>query len=177
MNASPQPHLTRAALRTASSRPAARLRESRSTQRHKRQRGIAAIEFALLVPPLLVIVLGMAQFGWLLGNYVMVANATSSAARYFAAQRGTTTPYSATKTQVNTSASYLSTGNLSITTYVNGTQCTSDSDCATALASAAGDPATVTITYSSFAPLFKGTLAGLVGMPGSLNATMVERVQ
>jgi Flp pilus assembly protein TadG len=173
MKASPLPHTTRTGLL----KPASRLRTFRPALAARRQRGIAAIEFALLAPPLLAIALGMAQFGWLLSNYVMVANAASSAARYFAAQRGTTTPYSATKTQVNTSASYLSTGNLSITTYVNGTQCTSDSNCATALSSATGDPATVTVTYSSFSPLFKGTLAGLVGMPTSLNSTMVERVQ
>ena len=112
-----------------------------------------------------------------MANYVMVTNAASSGARYFAAQRGTATPYTATKTQVVTSAAYLTTGNLSITTYVNGTQCTSDSDCATDLSAAANAPATVTVTYSSFSPLFKGKLAGLVGMPASLNSTMVERVQ
>jgi Flp pilus assembly protein TadG len=161
-----------------SSRPAASTpAHSRKAAPRQRQRGIAAVEFALLAPPLLVIVLGIAQFGWLLGNYVMVTNAASSGARYFAAQRGTATPYTATKTQVVSSAAYLNSGNLSITTYVNGTQCTSDSDCATALSAAASSPATVTVTYSSFSALFKGTLAGLIGMPGSLNSTMVERVQ
>ncbi|MEW6342815.1 MAG: TadE/TadG family type IV pilus assembly protein [Paraburkholderia sp.] len=173
MKASPLSHTTSTPLR----KPLPGLRRFGAAQGPKRQRGIAAIEFALLAPPLLAVALGMAQFGWLLGNYVMVANSASSAARYFASQRGTTTPYSSTKTQVNSSASYLSTGNLSITTSVNGTQCTSDADCATALASAAGDPATVTVTYSSFSPLFKGTLAGLAGVPSSLNSTMVERVQ
>ncbi|MGF7129698.1 Flp pilus assembly protein TadG [Paraburkholderia sp. EB58] len=151
-------------------------RSRKATLRH-RQSGIAAVEFALLAPPLLVIVLGIAQFGWLMANYVMVTNAASSAARYFASQRGTATPYTSTKTQVVTSAAYLATGNLSITTYVNGTQCTSDSDCATDLSAAANSPATVTVTYSSFSPLFKGKLAGLVSMPASLNSTMVERVQ
>jgi Flp pilus assembly protein TadG len=151
-------------------------RPRKARLRH-RQRGIAAVEFALLAPPLLVIVLGIAQFGWLLGNYVMVTNAASSGARYFAAQRGSATPYTATKTQVTASAAYLNSGNLSITTYVNGTQCTSDSDCATDLSAAANSPATVTVTYSSFSPLFNGSLAGLVGMPASLNSTMVERVQ
>jgi Flp pilus assembly protein TadG len=150
---------------------------SRKVAPRRRQGGIAAIEFALLAPPLLVIVLGIAQFGWLLGNYVMVTNAASSGARYFAAERGAATPYTSTTTQVTTSAAYLTSGNLSITTYVNGTQCTSDSDCATALSAAANSPATVTVTYSSFSPIFKGTVAGLVGVPTSLNSTMVERVQ
>jgi Flp pilus assembly protein TadG len=147
------------------------------TNLRKRQKGIAAVEFALLAPPLLVVVFGIAQFGWLLANYVMVSNAAASGARYFASQRGSSTPYSATKTQVNASAAYLSPGNLSIATYVNGTLCTSDSDCQAALSSAASNPATLTVTYSSFSPLFKGKLAGLVGMPAALNATVVERVQ
>ncbi|MGF6726261.1 Flp pilus assembly protein TadG [Paraburkholderia sp. GAS41] len=159
-----------------SSLAVAGLGRSRQATSRRRQRGIAAVEFALLAPPLLVIVLGIAQFGWLLGNYVMVANAASSGARYFAGQRGSATPYTATQAQVATSAAYL-TGTLTLTTYVNGTQCTSDTDCATDLASAANAPTTVTVTYSSFSPLFKGKLAGLVGMPTSLSATMIERVQ
>ena len=155
----------------------AHARKAGMPNRRKRQSGVAAVEFALLAPPLLVIVLGIAQFGWLLGNYVMVSNAASSGARYFAAQRGSSTPYSSTKTQVNASSAYLNSSDLSITTYVNGTQCTSDSDCQTALSAAATDPATVTVSYSPFSPIFKGTLAGLVGMPSSLNSTVVERVQ
>jgi len=148
----------------------------------KKQKGIAAVEFAVVAPVLLAIVLGLAQFGWLLGNYVMVANAASAGARYFAAQRGSTTPYSGTQTQVQTAGSTLTTGNLSITATVNGANCTSDTACAADLTSAASGSAVataaVTVTYSNFSPLFKGALAGLYTMmPTALNATAVERVQ
>jgi Flp pilus assembly protein TadG len=147
----------------------------------KKQKGVAAVEFALLIPLLLLIVVGVAQFGWLYGNYVMVANAASAGARYFASQRGTTSPYSATQTQVQTSAALLNTANLSIATAVNGTACTSDSGCATGLTSAGGTSAvgtaSVTVTYS-FSPLFKGQLSGLYAMmPTKLNVTAAERVQ
>jgi Flp pilus assembly protein TadG len=153
-----------------------------ATMMLKKQKGIAAVEFALLVPVLLVIALGLAQVGWLLSNYVMVANAASAGARYFASQRGTTTPYSGTQTQVQTSAAVLNTGNLSITASVNGGNCTSDSACASDLTSAASASAVataaVTVTYSNFSPLFKGSLSGLYSMmPSALNATAVERVQ
>jgi Flp pilus assembly protein TadG len=47
---------------------------------------------AVLMPVILLVLLGIAQFGWLLVNYIVVGNAASSAARTFASQRGTTTP-------------------------------------------------------------------------------------
>ncbi|MFM0209119.1 TadE/TadG family type IV pilus assembly protein [Paraburkholderia sediminicola] len=148
----------------------------------KRQKGVAAVEFAVVVPVLLVIAVGLAQFGWLLSNYVMVANAASAGARYFAAQRGTATPYSGTQTQVQTSAAVLNSGNLSITASVNGGNCTSDTACAADLTSAASGAAVataaVTVTYSNFSPLFTGSLFGLFKMmPSALNATAAERVQ
>lgn len=153
-----------------------------ATMTLKKQKGIAAVEFAILAPVLLLIALGLVQFGWLLSNYVMVANAASAGARYFASQRGTTSPYSGTQTQVQTSAAGLSTGNLSITATVNGGNCTSDTACAADLTSAASGAAVATaavsVTYSNFSPLFKGALSGLYSiMPSALNATAVERVQ
>ncbi|NIF53394.1 TadE/TadG family type IV pilus assembly protein [Burkholderia sp. Ax-1724] len=159
-------------------RPTHRLRGASAL---KKQQGVAAVEFALLAPVLLLIVLGVAQFGWLLGNYMMVANAASAGARYFASQRGTTSPYTATQTQVNASASLLKTSNLSIAASVNGTACTSDSACASGLTSAGGTSAvgtaTVTVSYT-FVPIFKGSLSGLYAMmPTTLNASAVERVQ
>jgi Flp pilus assembly protein TadG len=165
-----------------SRRQSPRIREWGAAMTLKKQKGIAAVEFALLVPILLAIALGLAQFGWLLGNYVMVANAASAGARYFASQRGTTSPYTGTQTQVQASAAVLTTGNLSITASVNGGNCTSDTACASDLTSAASGAAVataaVTVTYSNFSPLFKGALAGLYSMmPAALNATAVERVQ
>jgi Flp pilus assembly protein TadG len=173
---------TRASVTRRSWRLSRRVHEREAVMTHKKQQGIAAVEFALLVPVLLVIALGLAQFGWLLGNYVMVANAASAGARYFASQRGTTTPYSGTQTQVQTSAAVLNTGNLSITATVNGGNCTSDAACAADLTSAASGSAVataaVTVTYSNFSPLFKGALSGLYSMmPTALNATAAERVQ
>ena len=158
------------------------LMSGEAAMRLKKQKGVAAVEFALLVPVLLVIALGLAQLGWLLSNYVMVANAASAGARYFASQRGTTAPLTGTQTQVQTSAAVLNTGNLSITASVNGGNCTSDTACAADLTSAASGSAVataaVTVTYSSFSPLFKGAFDGLYSMmPSALNATAVERVQ
>jgi len=157
------------------------MRRRRAAMRLQRQRGVAAVEFALFAPLLLTLVIGIAQFGWMFGNYVMVANAASSGARYFASQRGTANPYSATQTQVGTSAALLTTSKLTIATSVNGAACSSDSSCAADLTSAGGTSAvgtaTVTVSYT-FVPLFKGTLSRLYTMiPTSLSASAVERVQ
>ena len=142
----------------------------------KRQKGMVAVELAIVAPVLIVIVLGIAQFGWLLANSVMVAAAASAAAQNFAFQRGTTTPYSSTVTQMTSSSSWLKSQNLSITTSVNGTQCASDTACATALTSATGQAAAVTVAYT-FTPLLQGAMFGLAAMPSSLSTTEVNRVQ
>jgi Flp pilus assembly protein TadG len=147
----------------------------------KKQKGVAAVEFAILAPLLLLIVLGVAQFGWMFGNYMMVANAASAGARYFASQRGASSPYTATQGQVQLSAGILNTAKLSIAMSVNGSACTNDSGCASGLNSAGGTgavgTAAVTVIYT-FSPLFTGRLSGLYSMmPTALNATAVERVQ
>jgi Flp pilus assembly protein TadG len=148
----------------------------------KRQKGVAAVEFGIVMPFLLLIALGMIQFGWLLINYVMVSDAASSGAIYFASQRGATNPYSATQTQVFSSSTRLTAANLSIATSVNGTTCATDAACATALSNAmpsasSVSTATVTITYT-FTPLIGGSLFGLAAMmPSSLVNSVAERVQ
>ncbi|WP_414719343.1 TadE/TadG family type IV pilus assembly protein [Trinickia sp.] len=148
----------------------------------KRQRGAAAVEMALVLPFLLLLFLGLIQFGWLLLNSVSVVNAASDTARFFASQRGVATPYTNTQAQVRAAASLLTPSGLSVTTTVNGVACTSDAGCAAALASASSPsvsiPATVTVTYSSFRPIFSGPVYSLdFTMPSQLTSSATERVQ
>jgi hypothetical protein len=113
---------------------------------------------------------------------VQVSDAATSGAIYYAGQRGATSPYTGTETQVNDSASQLTLSKLSIATTVNGTACTSDASCATALTTAMPtastvSKATVTVTYA-FTPIIGGTIFGLAAMmPSSLSNTVSERVQ
>jgi Flp pilus assembly protein TadG len=145
-------------------------------QSRQRQQGVVAIELALATPVLIAIVLGIAQFGWLLANSVMVASAASAAAQNFAFQRGTTTPYSSTQTQMTSSSSLLKSQNLTLTTIVNGTQCSSDTSCSTALTNGTGQAAVVTVAYT-FTPLLRGSIFGIAAMPSTLSTTAVARVQ
>jgi Flp pilus assembly protein TadG len=57
--------------------------------RHLRRRGSTLVEFALVVPILLMLLIGIMEFGWLVKNHLLVANATREGAR--AASLGKTT--------------------------------------------------------------------------------------
>jgi hypothetical protein len=45
------------------------------------QRGVAAMEFALVAPVLLLIVFAVIEYGWYLTHYIVVSNAVSEGAR------------------------------------------------------------------------------------------------
>jgi Flp pilus assembly protein TadG len=109
--------------------------------------GVAAIEFAFLAPVLFMLLVGTAKFGLALNNYVMLTEAVADGARQLALGRGAANSYTTTTNQVKSTASNLTAANLTITLSVNGTACTSDSTCQTALSTAAGQPASVTATY------------------------------
>jgi len=108
--------------------------------------GTAALEFALVAPILFITVFGTFQFGITLNNYVMLTSATQSAARQLALSRGGTTPRSDAVNQLIASAANLK-GSITVTTAINGTSCTTDATCQTAMATAQGQPAMLTASY------------------------------
>ncbi len=111
-------------------------------------RGAAIVEFAFVLPLLVLIITGMVQFGLALSNYVMLVNAVNAGALQFSISRASSTPYSGTKTVIQQAASALSwaTLNPNITMSVNGTACTTNSACS-ALMTKAGLPVQVAATY------------------------------
>lgn len=123
------------------------------TQGSLGEKGTAAIEFALVAPVLLLMLLGAVQFGLFVGNYVMLTNAVNVGAMQFAISRSDTTPYSDTVSAIKAAAPTLTSANLTITLSVNGTACANDTACATALTNAAPSgggslqPAAVTVSY------------------------------
>ncbi|WP_175951735.1 TadE/TadG family type IV pilus assembly protein [Burkholderia sp. BCC0405] len=148
----------------------------------KSQEGSAAIEMAVTMPVILLVLLGIAQFGWLLVNYIAVGNAASSAARTFASQRGTTTPYTTTLAQAKAAASFLNQSSITISTSVNSIACTDDAGCAADLAPASSAavnvPITVSVNYSGFNPVVSANYLNLKSMmPSLLAATVTARVQ
>ncbi|HEY4028929.1 MAG TPA: TadE/TadG family type IV pilus assembly protein [Caulobacteraceae bacterium] len=135
--------------------------------------GSTAVEFALLLPMLCLLMFAVIKFGIVFNNYVQLTNAAAAGSRYVAISRGwnsTSTslgPYSgaidaAQKAAPNLGSTTLKNGAV---VYVNGTQCgsittgnsASDTACAALLApldsngnattAAVGQPAKISLTY------------------------------
>jgi Flp pilus assembly protein TadG len=128
--------------------------------------GTAFLEFALVLPVLLLVVFGITQFGLIFYHYTLVTNATAAGMRQLSISRLDSTAYCDTEnTIVNASGGLggtpgssgvcptLNTG-FTIAMKVNGTACASNSACQTALATAYAaatnppEPASVTVQYS-----------------------------
>lgn len=62
---------------------------NRRQNARQRRRGSNLVEFALLLPVLLAIVIGIMEFGWMEKNYLQVANATREGARAAALGKST----------------------------------------------------------------------------------------
>jgi Flp pilus assembly protein TadG len=161
--------------------------------RQRAQRGAIAIEFALLAPVLLLLLLGAVQFGLMLNNYVMLTNAVNVGAMQFAISRSSTSPASTVWTAITDAAPALTpTSDLEITMSVGSplTACVSnatslsdaqaaDSICATALSNAAPSggtlqPAEVTATFPCGSQL---TWYSFWSSSCKLTSTMTEGVQ
>jgi Flp pilus assembly protein TadG len=106
--------------------------------------GVSAIEFAIILPVLLTILVGIFQFGTAMSNYLVLTNAAAKGALTLALSRGTTTPYTSTTAAI-TAAPNLTAANITTTVTVNGSTCSSDATCLTNLL--AGKTATVKTTY------------------------------
>jgi Flp pilus assembly protein TadG len=155
--------------------------------------GALAVEFALLVPVFLLVVLGGVQFGLLIKNYVTLTNAVAVGAMQFAISRSDSDgkPASDAWTAITNAAPTLTpTTNLEMTLSVAGTACvsnanslstaaTGDSTCASALAAAAPSngtlqSATVTVTFPCGTQL---TWYNFWTSSCNLSSTMTEGVQ
>jgi Flp pilus assembly protein TadG len=167
-------------------RPFMERARSRARCTGRREKGSALVEFALIAPVIVMLVIGVAQFGWYLANYAVVANAASSGARYFAAQRGVATPYSLTQSTVSAAMSTVNPtpANVTVASYVNNSQCASlaigasgassgDTACAAALATAGGEPSTVVVSYT-FAPFLQNFSFGLASGASSMMTATVS---
>jgi Flp pilus assembly protein TadG len=109
--------------------------------------GTALIEFAFVMPLLMAMLVGMFMFGLTIHNYISVTGAAEAGMLQLTVSRGDTTPWTDTTNVIYAAAPTLTKANLTVTVSVNGTACTSDATCVTALSTAAGLPASVTVRY------------------------------
>jgi Flp pilus assembly protein TadG len=76
------------------------------------ERGQAVVEFALVIPVLMLIVVGIFKFGTLYTNYTQLIDATRSSARQFAIERGQGDPCGDAVGRLAAAAGGLNTSNI-----------------------------------------------------------------
>jgi Flp pilus assembly protein TadG len=79
------------------------------------EKGQAMVEFALVLPLLLLLVMGIIQFGILFNNYVTLTDGVRAGARQAAVSRTLPDPVGAATNRVKTSAAGLDESKLEIT--------------------------------------------------------------
>lgn len=137
------------------------------------RRGAIAAEFALVTPLLLTMVFSVIKFGITINHNLALNNGVRAAAREFAVSRSSATVYSDTVARFRASAPGLDPGAVTLTMAVNGAACASNGACQTALAAAAGQPATLTASYACDLTVFGWDL-----VPGcTLTSQTAERVE
>jgi Flp pilus assembly protein TadG len=131
-----------------------RLRNFRS------QRGQALVEFAIVIPLLLMVMLGIYQFGVVYNNWVTLTDAARAGARQAAVSRGLADPSGTTIARVKASATDLDQSKLGVTvTPANGSW-------------TQGADTTVQATYP-----YTINIMGVVVASGNLSASTTERIE
>jgi Flp pilus assembly protein TadG len=128
----------------------------------RREHGSSLIEFALCLPPLLLLMTGIFAFGIAIGNYVTLTNATSIGAMQVAISRSQTLdPCNTASSAVTSAAPNLKSSSLTFSLVLNGTtytgtSCTSNSYTTGAAGNLAqGKTAQLTVTYPCNLAVYK----------------------
>ena len=127
--------------------------ERRSTHRRCGDDGNAMVEFALVLPILMMVVTGIFTFGIALNNYIQLTNAVGIAARQISMDAGNTTdPCATVATAVYGAAPYLNQSHLALTLTVNGsvnsgTSCPSTATTGAAANLVSGNSVTLNVQY------------------------------
>lgn len=141
-----------------------RLKTSGLTRFVTNNAGAAMVEFTIVVPLLIMITMGVIQFGYNLNLMNALTNATSAGARLLSISRGSPTVYTDTLSAVRTNnANNFDTTQLTIAISVNGTTCATDAACANLLTNAQAQPATVSTSYPCLDLLGAQTLISFAG--------------
>jgi len=123
----------------------------------RRSDGQAAVEFAIILPILVLLVLGIGQFGVAFHNYLAITDAARVGARAAAVKR-TSSPCTAATTAIQNTVSTTQWGEIS-----GRITCTAGAN--------VGDPVTITIKYP-----YEIGLPG-VSASGDLTANAQERME
>jgi Flp pilus assembly protein TadG len=146
----------------------------------KGERGAALIEFAAVLPLLMMILTGILAYGVVFNNYVILTDSTDIGARVLAVSRGQTLdPCALAANAVYTAAPTLTRGSLAFSFVFNGVTYIGNTCSSTSTTTGAagnlvqGAPAQVTVTY----PCSLGVYGLAAGTVCSLRAQTTEVVQ
>jgi Flp pilus assembly protein TadG len=129
-----------------------------SRRRSTREEGQTMVEFALIMPVLLLVIFGIIQFGVLYNDYISLTDATRIGARKAATARYASDPVGVTKTAVRNAAHDLDAAQLQIN--VN------------AAAWSPGADVTVEASYP-----YELDIMGVVVHSGRLRSSVTERIE
>ena len=134
--------------------------------------GGAALEFGIVAPLFLMLLLAIVQFGFTFGNYMFLTNAVMAGSQTLSVSRGIAQPWTSTVNAMVASAPLLTPAQLkaNIKITINGTACTADTSCASTLNAATGGAAVVTATYPCDLAIF-----GVNYVPGCTLASQVAQ--
>ena len=121
------------------------------------ERGQTMVEFAIVLPVLMLVVFAIIQLGILWNNYVALTDAVRAGARTAAVSRTAPDPVGATIQRVKDATGDLNQADLAVSVVSGWNH---------------GDDVTVTATYPYSISLF-----GLVVKSGDLKSTTTERVE
>jgi Flp pilus assembly protein TadG len=137
----------------------------RHVLRRRGEEGQAMVEFALVLPVLLLVLVAILKFGLTFENYLTLTDAVRAGSRQLAVGRGSANACTSATNLVQSSASGLNTANLTVTTSLTSPDtCTSLTE---------GNAATVSATYPCDL-----TVLGINFFPScKLTASATERVE
>jgi Flp pilus assembly protein TadG len=111
-----------------------------STLQHDED-GAVAVEASLVLPVLLLLALGILQFGIIMNTYMTATSAASAGLQTFSVMRGISGSYTAALAAAKSAALRsiwnVSSSDVSVSFLVNGSSCASDTACDLALTNAA----------------------------------------
>jgi Flp pilus assembly protein TadG len=154
----------------------------RARLRTSHEGGQAAVEFALVLPILLIVLTGIFWFGITLNHYLQLTNAVGIGGELLSVSRGAADPCAAATQAIANAAPLLNSANLAYTivlTPQGGTGASYSSSCSSATL-ATGENAQVTVTYPCTLPLSIFSLPPLftIHTPScTLKAQVTELVQ
>jgi Flp pilus assembly protein TadG len=142
------------------------------------EQGGPLIEFALVLPLMMVVITGTFAFGLALANDVNLTQATGMGAQYLQTIRTTTSdPCADTLTAIKNSAPNLKGSDITLSVSINGGTAYTTGTCTGAVSTlqgAQGDPVTISTTYPCSLLIYALPYGSAIGRSCTLSAKVTE---